>query len=159
MVLDCEGVRVPKFDQICRLARIKRSSKTSWVSRSTFRKIGNKTFRRPIFCFFSTTMFHRFWWDLGWLLGGFGGFLAPLEPRFGVIFDVCIWNSPWKGSWILPGSILMVLERVWGGFWRSTFVFFCVSLHILVGSFGQPDAQLFTTLARMAEWHVGEFNA
>ena len=110
-VMDWEGERVPKINQIWMLARIKNRSKNWLISRSKFGKM-KKT--HPKIMFFSLAFCYRFWRGLGRVLGGvwslLGHFLASL-------FDAFIWNALQKGSWRLLGSILARFWRVWGGFW------------------------------------------
>ena len=107
-VMDWEGERVPKINEIWMLARIENQFEKCWFSRSKLKKITKTTLSKTVF--FSLAFFYRFWGGLGTVLGGFwegiGGFVASLGPLLASFFDAYILNALQKSSLNLLGSIL-----------------------------------------------------
>ena len=68
-LMDWEGERVPKIDEIWMLACIKKSLKNRWFWRPKSKKILEKT--HPERMYFSHAFFNGFWRGLGMVLDGF----------------------------------------------------------------------------------------
>ena len=68
-LVDWEGERVPKIDEIWMLACIKKSLKNRWFRRPKFQKIVKITVPKTM-CF-SHAFFNQFWRGWGTVLGGF----------------------------------------------------------------------------------------
>ena len=87
-LMDWEGERLPKIDEIWMLACIKNSLKNRWLWRPKFKKIVKKTLPKTMY--FSHAFFNRFWRGLGRVLGGFwegfGSSLASLGALLSFFF-------------------------------------------------------------------------
>ena len=68
-LMDWEGERVPKIDEIWMLACIKNSLKNRWLWRPKLKNIMKKTLPKTMY--FSHAFFNGFWRGLGRVLGGF----------------------------------------------------------------------------------------
>ena len=88
ILMDWEGERLPKIDEIWMLACIKNSLKNRWFWRPKLKKIVKKTLPKTIY--FSHAFFDGFWRVLARVLGGFmegfGSSLASLEALSSFFF-------------------------------------------------------------------------
>jgi hypothetical protein len=88
-LMDWEGERLPKIDEIWMLPRIKNSLKNRWFWKPTLKNIVTKTLPKTMY--FSHAFLNGFWRVLGRVLGvfwdGFGRSLASLGPLFCVFFQ------------------------------------------------------------------------
>ena len=120
-LMDWEGDRVPKINEIWMLACMKNSMKNWWFGKPKLKKIVKKTLPKTIY--FLHAFFYRFWRGLGRVLGrfweGFGRVLASPGPLFYGFFGCLYLECSPKGVFQSPGldfgSIFKGLGRVWEG--------------------------------------------
>ena len=116
-LMDWEGERVPKINEIWMLACIKKSLKNSWFRRPKFKKITKKTIPKTMY--FLHAFFNRFWRGLGRVLGEVWDLLGVSWSTFKRLFSrLCCQEGPRGGqeaSWV---RFSMVLDRFWEGFGR-----------------------------------------
>ena len=84
-LMDWEGERVPKINEIWMLACIKNSLKNRWFWRPKLKNLVKKTFPKTIY--FSHAFFDRFWRGLGRVLGGQNGEQIEI---FGIFLDMLV---------------------------------------------------------------------
>ena len=120
-VMDWEGKRVSKINEIWMLAGIENQSKNLWISRSKYRKIVKKTL--PKMMFFSIAFFYRFSEGLGMLLGGglepLGLSLAVFWPLFLRLCAQEVLRGPKRRPRALLDSILDGSGGVLRGVWED----------------------------------------
>ena len=80
-LMDWEGERLPKIDEIWMLARIKTSLKNRWFWKPKLKKIMKKVLPKTMF--FSRAFWNRFSKGLGRVRRGFGRGLGPPWPLLG----------------------------------------------------------------------------
>ena len=128
-LMDWEGERLPKIDEIWMLARIKNSLKNRWLWRPKLKNIMKKTLPKTMY--FSHAFFNGFWRVLGRLLGGFwegfGNSLASLGALLSVFFQGFVAKRTQEGprggqeaSW---ARFSMVLDRFWEAKMVKTSIF------------------------------------
>ena len=97
-MLDWEGERALKINEIWMLERNKKSLNIWWFSKPKSRKIVEKQLKT---LFFSLALFNSFWEGLGRVLGGFwegfGAYLASLGALLAPFLGGCIFNALQKG--------------------------------------------------------------
>ena len=143
-LMDWEGERVPKNNEIWMLACIKNSLKNSWFRRPKFKKITNKTI--PQTMYFLLAILNRFWRGLGRVLGEVWDLLGVSWSTFKRLFSrLCCQEGP-RGSKKRPrdflGSIWDGFGEVLGRFWKllgvswDTFMLFFARLFCQEGPRG-----------------------
>ena len=110
-LMDWEGERVPKINEIWMLAWFKNSLKNNWFRRPKFKKITKKTIPKTMY--FLHAFFHRFWKGLGRVLGEVWDLLGVSWGTFKRLFSrLCCQEDP-RGFKRRPGSLL---GSIWHGF-------------------------------------------
>ena len=123
-LMDWEGERLPKIDEIWMLPRIKNSLKNRWFWKPTLKNIVTKTLPKTMY--FSHAFLNGFWRVLGRVLGvfweGFGRSLASLGPLFGVFFQGFVakraQEGPRGGQEVSWARFRRVSDGFWEGFGR-----------------------------------------
>ena len=124
-LMDWEGERLPKIDEIWMLARIKNSLKNRWFWKPTLKNIVTKTLPKTMY--FSHAFLNRFWRGLGRVLGGFWEVLGVSWTTFLCLFLVLVFGmlsnrgprGSWAGFWFHFQGFGKGLGRILGGFWAS----------------------------------------
>ena len=123
-LLDWEGERVPKINEIWMLACIKNSLKNSWFRRPKFKKITKKTIPKTMY--FLHAFLNRFWRGLGRVLGEVWDLLGVSWGTFKPLFLRLCCQEGSRGSKRRPrgllGSISEGFRRVLGRVWEAKMV-------------------------------------
>ena len=123
-LMDWEGERLPKIDEIWMLARIKNSLKNRWLWRPKLKNIMKKTLPKTMY--FSHAFLNGFWRVLGRVLGGFWEVLGVSWGTFKPLLSRLCCQEGSRGSKRRPrgllGSISEGFRRVLGRVWEAKMV-------------------------------------